>query len=302
LNGTATVAITGSVARGDAGQGSDLDLWVLGPHRDRQHRLFDGVPVTLLRQRPRDALGLDTLCHFEVADALVLSDPRGHFRRVQQSATRRAAEVREAVLESTWEGLRAELLLVDDASHWQRTLALRQFAFRLASTWLYLRHGWRVPRLRTLHAHLPARQRKLLDAILGLPVSAAAVRAALKGLAPAYRAAHRLAPASRLLPEAPPRELATRCAAKEWAEALLLARRDLRRELLPPLLTELDFRDVTQLAPLPQGKLVLEAVRRCEGLAPGTHSGKLRRQVGKLAVGLDLAKRLPPDVRRAISP
>jgi Nucleotidyltransferase domain len=296
-SGRATVAITGSAARGDSGPGSDLDLWVLGPHSDRQHLVIARTPVTLLRQRPREALTLDTLCLYEVADLEVLSDPRGHFARVQRSAKRRALEVRDEVLAATWDGLRADLALVDDVSHWQQVLAWRQFAFRVAATWLYLRTGWRVPRLRTLHAHLGSKERRLFDAILGLPVAPAQVRAALKSLAPAYTAARKLSPS---VPQVPAREISRRLKAREWAEALLLARRELRRELLPPLLTALDLRDVAELGTTRQGKTVLRAVQRCEGLTRKTTSGPVKRRVARLCRALELDKRFPLDVRRAL--
>lgn len=296
-SGRATVAITGSAARGDSGAGSDLDLWVLGPHSDRQHLVVARTPVTLLRQRPREALTLDSLCLFEVADILVLSDPRGHFANVQRTARRRAAQVRKEVLAATWDGLRSDLALVDDVSHWQRVLAWRQFAFRVAATSLYLRFGWRVPRLRTLHAHLPAKERRLFDDILGLPVAPTRVRAALKSLGRAYAAARKL---SRKVPDVPAREISQRLQAKEWSEALLLARRELRRELLPPLLTALDFRDVTELAVIPRGKTVLRAVQLCEGLTRETRSGPLVRKVARLCRALEMERLLPRDVRRAL--
>lgn len=297
-SGRATVAITGSVARGDAGPGSDLDLWVLGPHSDRQHLTVRRTPVTLLRQRPAEALTLDTLCLYEVADALVLSDPRGHFQKVKRAAARRRAEVQRAVLLSTWDGLRAELRLVAGASQGQRVLAWRQFAVRLCATWLYLRTGWRVPRLRTLRAQLPAAQRRGLDRLLGFPAKPAQARAAVASLGPAWRAARRLVGAR--VPPLPPRELRARLKAQEWDEALLIARRDLRRELLPPLMTTLDCPDLEGLTALPAGKVVLEAVRRCEGLGPRARSEPVRRQVARLARELGVERLLPLDVKRAL--
>jgi hypothetical protein len=293
--GTPTVAITGSVARGDAGAGSDLDLWVLGPHSDRQHITVANTPVTLLRQKPRQALTLETLCLYEVGDALVLTDPRGHFAKVLRAAKTRRHEVRAEVLNATWDGLRSDLLLTDDVSHWQRILALRQASLRLAATWLYLRHGWRVPRLRALRTWLPSRERRRLDSILGLPAAPASVRRALATLGPATAAAIKLARGRRYI-EPPPREISARVHAQEWDEALLLARRHLRRELLPPLMGATGFRDVVELATTPRGKIVLEAVQRCELLTKRASSVELARQVAELTVRLGFERMLPRDV------
>jgi predicted nucleotidyltransferase len=287
------VAITGSVARGDAAAGSDLDLWVLGPHSDRQHIYVAQTPVTLLRQRPREALTIDTLCLYEVADVLVLSDPRGHFARVQKVAREKKREVRAEVLDATWDGLRAELRLVEDVSHWQRVLAWRQFAFRVAATWLYLRNGWRVPRLRALRTWLPKRERVLLDDILGLPVTERVARRADATLAPAAEAAHRL---MRRDVEPPPREIQARLRAREWDETALLARRYLRRELLPTLMQKLALRDVTELGASKLGRVVLEAVQRSEQFTRATRSEQTKQQVSLLVQRLGFQRRLPKDI------
>lgn len=305
--GRSSVAITGSAARGDAAAGSDLDLWLIGPHSDRQHLTVAGTPVTLLRTRPAEAFTLETLCLYEVADALVLADPRGHFARVQRAARRRAAEVRRAVLDATWDGLRADLRLLDGASDWQRTLALRHLAFRLAATSLYLRAGWRVPRLRALRLHLPAPARKTLERCLGLPVSAADARRAVRACARALEAVERqngkwgqATFAEKVACPHFPRELEARLAAKEWDEAVVLARRFLRRDLLPPLLTALDFRDVQELSLVGPLAPVLDAVRRAEGLDARPRARSTAAAVARLAAQLELAPLLPADVRRRL--
>ena len=288
--GRTSVAITGSAARGNSTAASDLDLWLIGPHSDRQHFTVARTPVTLLRQRPKESLTLDTLCLYEVADAIVLDDARGYHAKVKKAASRRAAEVRKEVVSATWDGVRQDIRLLDDVSDWQRTLALRHLAFRLAATWLYLRTGWRVPRLRALREHLSPRPLRTLESLLGVPVSEKVARRAVACLVPAVRAA-RGAPV--------PAELKHRLAAKDWDEAILLARRFLRRELLPPLLNRLGLRDVRELSLHPRFKAVLDAVRITEGLGARPQSRRIARQVARLSEQLELVRLFPRDVRRA---
>ena len=297
------MALTGSAARGDASRGSDLDLWVLGRHSDRRHLVVANTPVTLLRQTPRDALRFDSLCLFEVDDLLVLEDPRGHFQRVRRAFSRQRGRIRRAIVKATWDGIDADLALARGASGAQQLHVLRQVAFKAAALWLFLRTGWRVPRDRTLKAHLPPDVRRRYEVVLGLPATPARARATAQALGEAVAAARRFLAVQaragrpvRELPEPPSRELAARLRSREWDEALLLARRHLRLLLLPSVLGTLGARDVASLGAWP----ALDPVARAFALAEQPTPRAVRRSLAALPGYVDaLGARLRAGTPRA---
>jgi hypothetical protein len=180
---------------------------------------------------------------------------------------------------------------------------LRQLTFRLAATWLYLATGWRVPKDRALAAHLPPALRRDYEAVLGLPVTPARARAVARALERAVVSAQRfLAREGRRqqrpwqAPSPPPRELAARLAAGEATEALLLARRHLRLEVLPAVLGFLGAADVEALRAAPG----LSAVLRALTLAEGPHGLRSLRRLPRLVEGLVASATSPrPSTARA---
>jgi predicted nucleotidyltransferase len=300
------VAITGSVARGTATAGSDLDLWVLGPPEGRRHLRARGVNVTLLTNTPREALALSRLAYWEVDDLQVLVDPRGHFARVQRRFDAHRAALRDDVLAATRDDLRRELALAGEGSSWKRLLFLRQAALRLAMVWLYLRTGWRVPRSRLVMAALPADARRRLQRVLALPGDVAA-RRALSQLRPVAARAQRWL-AGRGVDAAwvvVPREIEARRAAGELDEAVLMARRFLTEALLPAVLTAgAGPIDVTALGAAPAG--LRRLLFQLQGLgAVGAHDlapvRRALREVAAMVQRLRLGPVLGPELRRALA-
>lgn len=266
-DGALGVAITGSVARGTASAGSDLDLWVLGPPEGRRHRRVAGENVTVLTNTPREALDLDRLSYWEVDDLDVLADPHGHFAKVRATFAQHRAALRDDVLAATRVDLLRELALASDGSAWKRLLFLRQAGLRLAMVWLYLRTGWRVPRYRLLAARLPPAARRELEQLLELP-SGAAARRALAELVPVAVRARRWLRARGVDVEAlhPPREVEARRRAGEVDEAVVMARRFLTEALVPAVLEGGGGMDVTALGAAPRGlRALLFALQRFDG-------------------------------------
>lgn len=313
-DGALGVAITGSVARGTASAGSDLDLWVLGPPESRRHLRVAGENVTLLTHAPREALDLDTLAAWEVDDLDVLADPHGHFARVRATFARHRAALRRDVLAATRDDLARELSLAADGSAWKRLLFLRQAGLRVAMVWLYLRTGWRVPRYRLLTRHLPTTARRTLARLLDLPAGRTA-RAALADVGPVTARARRwLARRGANTPRlAPPREVAARVAAGELDEAVLLARRHLVEALVPAALEVGGVMDVPALGLAPAGLRALlfslqrlDRVRADDAAAVRTAAREVRRLVRGLqlapVLGAALVRRLDALVSTGPTP
>ncbi|MBS1153215.1 MAG: hypothetical protein H6Q89_4913 [Myxococcaceae bacterium] len=246
------MAITGSVARGDAGPGSDLDLWLIGPGTGRRSFVERGVPVTLLMQTPAEARSFDSLCLFEVADLIVLSDPRGHFQQVKRAFAQRRAAIRRAIVEATLEDLRFELAHGAVGSTWSRVMFLRAAGFRLCALWLFKQTDWRVPRIRTLRTHLPPGARTALFRLLALPrLTPSFIRGLPATIARVDRwlkdAARRGALSRRVFADLP-REVVAKWRAGEPEDAAWLLRKQLAQQWLPPLLDARGANDVANLA------------------------------------------------------
>lgn len=275
------IAVTGSAARGDASRGSDLDLWCISPRHQAHHRVhgtFRGADVTLLCDGPASARATRTLLRCELADLLVLRDPRGDFAAVRALANKRRAATWRALCRNTSQDLLGELGEAARGPTWNRLSALREAALRLAAAWVYRRHGWRTPRWRTLRRVLTPKAVRGLEEVLALP-----------GPAGARRALARVA--RRDLPV----EVGARVRAGEWAEAVLLARRTLDRDVL------------THTAPGPRWLGVSAATRRAIAALHGVRSSDRRgvaaeaRSVARVARQLRVLPYFHPRVARALA-
>jgi hypothetical protein len=161
------LAITGSVARGDASAASDVDLWVIGDRDAREQLDHPKADVTLLWQTPRRARAHDTLLRFEVDDAVVLHDPDGHLRAVRDAFTAQREAIRHEMLNDTALVIR-DLIMNAQRQPAQRAIALlREAARRVAALRIYADHGWRVPRWRTFEAQLPRASLRRLRSLQG---------------------------------------------------------------------------------------------------------------------------------------
>ena len=203
-----------------------------------------GVDVTLLCDGPRSARAERSLMRCEVADLIVLRDPRGEFRDVRALARTRAKKTLRALDRATSASLIEELTESQRGPAWNGLPPLREAALRFAAAWIYRRRGWRTPRWRTMRKVLPARAARRLERILGLPSADDSRRA--------------LAQMKRLMPL--PGDAQARIRAGEWSEALLLARRCLEREVLarkkPPRWTRVSpavAKSVQRMQGVPKG-------------------------------------------------
>ncbi|MBN2362231.1 MAG: nucleotidyltransferase domain-containing protein, partial [Deltaproteobacteria bacterium] len=183
------VALTGSVARGDASVGSDIDLWVIGDRGGRQQLMLDGVRVTLLRDTLDGALEIDRLCRFEVDDLVVLADEDGSFARIREHFDGRRLLIRSLVLAETEVALLDELAAAADGPPIARALALGRAALLLAKVEVYFARGWRVPKWRNLAACMAPPLIRALRRLLHLPAGERAPRLdrALPGLIASLR-------------------------------------------------------------------------------------------------------------------
>lgn len=158
----------GSVARGDDGPGSDLELWVLSD-RDQVVRLWrGGIPVTLMYETLERAFDPEHWLRVEVGHARVLVDRGGVFARLKRAFARAQPGIRAAIVRATKREQAAAMRRSRRGRSSARLLALREATIRAACLPVYLKHGMRDPRWRHLVAFYPPAAVELLRTVLGL--------------------------------------------------------------------------------------------------------------------------------------
>ncbi len=228
--------------------------------------------MTLLVDGQRNAGTLESLSQCETEDLLVLHDPRGLFPPLQRRARELRPKLSRLLMRATERALNAELREGARGSALNRVPPLREAALRIASIWAFRHYGYRTPRWRTLARILPPKARALLAELLDVPPT----RSAKLALTHARRTA-------RALGSPLPKTALSRLRAAQWAEATLLTRRHLEREVLGPLLQSQGYWEVTQLEH-PSLLLALELLHR----TTRTNADALLRDVQRLALALDV--------------
>jgi predicted nucleotidyltransferase len=168
LGADASVAVTGSVGRGDAEAGSDLDLWVISDDEGVTHDVFEGVPISVMRESKARVLDLEHLSGLEVDITHVVHDPAGIFAGVLALYAEHAAAIRAANLAGARERLRALLADSHEGTPQGRLWTLRAAAHLAAALRIYEDTGCMMPKMRHLHAHLPAAAHRMLRDIHGI--------------------------------------------------------------------------------------------------------------------------------------
>lgn len=284
------MALTGSAARGNARADSDLDLWVLGSRSDRVVLEKAGTSITLLCQRFDEATTLDNLCFYEVDDLIVLRDPSGAFDRLQRIWNRRRAAIHRRIEAATEEQLVWELERGCRGSPLHRAAFLRLACWRMACLFVFLKRGWRVPRLHLLAEELPAPLARRLDAALGLP-SAAVCRRWSRQLPRAVRELEALvARDGKLVRLEVPESIAGK-ADSAPREAAFLARRQLVLELLPVVFARYGVTDLKGVELLDRAPTARAVLLGLEPKASEKTVRSLERHARELAKGLGLGRR-----------
>lgn len=165
-DGVLAVALTGSLARGDEGAGSDVDLWVVARDDGREDFVRDGVDVTLLVTSEAYARSLECALRFEVEDAQALADPQGVLAEVKERATAGRDEVALAMRRRSGEAFAFLSETLIDAPAPLAVATLREMARRAAAFFLWHARGLRVPKWRHFEHRLFPRDLAALRAAL----------------------------------------------------------------------------------------------------------------------------------------
>ncbi|MFT3712121.1 MAG: nucleotidyltransferase domain-containing protein [Archangium sp.] len=264
------IAITGSVARGNATRDSELDLWILGSRSGRFTKNVHGTNVQLLCQRPEEAVAFDNLCLFEVDDLLLLDDRAGAFEALRRVWKKQRRRVRAEVIRGTQKQTELELARGQQGSEWHRATFLRLAAWRLLCLRVFIDHGWRVPRLHALRASLPKPLSKRLDEVLALPKPANA-RAAVKLMKGVEREARQHVDlGDYALPHALDAKVKT-----APDEAAFLARQELVSDLLPAVFNTWGITDVRGVELL--GRVAPNTAKAFQLLEPRPKKGDVKK-------------------------
>lgn len=151
--GIRSVAVSGSLARGDAGPGSDVDLWAIGDRSGRDERFVGGVPVTVFYSRPRQLRDLRWINRWDIERLVVL------FGDDFEQVKRRYARHRPALMRAIERDAEADIA----ASRGPRRAWLQ---FQLS---VFRATGIRVPKWKHAVALLPPKELARLRRRLELP-------------------------------------------------------------------------------------------------------------------------------------
>ncbi|MFO0725620.1 MAG: hypothetical protein U1E65_17685 [Myxococcota bacterium] len=181
--GHRAIAATGSLGRGDAEAGADIDLWVVGPLDQVLQDEIDGTPVTVMFERPERVADFNHLCFIEVDDIWILHDPDRTLAAIQRRYRRLRPRIRQEIVDATV----VEIFgLLRQSRRGAPALALhnlREAALCIASLEVFLASGKRTPKLRHFRQTLAPQRARLLQRILGLDgLNPALLRAAAQRL------------------------------------------------------------------------------------------------------------------------
>jgi hypothetical protein len=176
-DGNHSVAVTGSVGRGDSEAGSDIDLWVLGEHDRVEHCELEGVQITVMHESWDKVTRLEHLARIEPQWVWVIHDPGGRFAELRAVHDRRRDEIHAARIAATEERIWWLLEQSHDGSVGHRLEALRFAAWTMIGLHLYVTSGQLSVKYRHLRAALDEDTLALVDSILGLQHPEPAARA-----------------------------------------------------------------------------------------------------------------------------
>jgi hypothetical protein len=166
--GVRGVAATGSVGRGDADVGSDLDLWVIADDDGTSHDAVDGVPITVMRVSEGRVFDLDVLSGVEVGTTHVIADPDGVFARVLDRFADHATEIRSGNVIGARDRLDELVASARHGTPQGRLWALRTAAHLACALRLYADTGLMMPKMRHFRRQLPTGVYSMLRDIHGL--------------------------------------------------------------------------------------------------------------------------------------
>ena len=142
------VAATGSAARGDASEASDLDLWAIAAHDEVLDFEQEGVPVTVFAQTLETARHLDNLALFEVDDLWIVRDPEDLFADIRERYRSHREELRRRIIDATVANTFTMMQLAHRHSGLAAHVNLLEAALSVASIEPFLRAGRRVSKYR----------------------------------------------------------------------------------------------------------------------------------------------------------
>lgn len=231
-NGFHGVAVSGSLARGDARRGSDVDLWAIGPKSGRVEGSVGGVPVTVFYSRPEELKSLAWLARWDTEHLVVLHDTRGALKQMLRHAERNAPRIRAWIERQTREALVEAEKTSRDGVGTERVLAKRAVAWIRFAHAVWQATGVRVAKWKHAEQLLGAVERRRLKRALALKLPARGALIRQVQAAPAAIAALFEAPRSAFPPWS-----ATQSHLREGSveEAVLKLRSDVDNWLAWPL-------------------------------------------------------------------